>query len=101
MRRAGSTRATSPTNTTYSGISNYRTDSYKPLMRDAPNKEYTTPDPRAVARIHFEELSQYLAAYLAKGFQSEKLRPKCGWCILVQEVRSGPSLHGSRRVGRI
>ncbi|TBU43045.1 hypothetical protein BD309DRAFT_134215 [Dichomitus squalens] len=66
MRRAGSTRATSPTNTTYSGISNYRTDSYKPLMRDAPNKEYTTPDPRAVARIHFEELSQYLAAYLAK-----------------------------------
>ena len=67
MRRAGSTRASSPTNSTYSGISNYRTDSYKPLMRDPPSKEYSNPDPRAVARVHFEELSQYLAAYLAKG----------------------------------
>lgn len=67
MRRTGSTRATSPTNTTYSGISNYRTDSYKPLLRDASSKDYSNLDPRAVARTHFEELSQYLAAYLAKG----------------------------------
>ena len=65
MRRAGSTRASSPTNTTYSGISNYRTDSYKPL-RDTPSQA-TLVDPRAVARVHFAELSQYLAAYLAKG----------------------------------
>ncbi|KAI9064956.1 hypothetical protein FKP32DRAFT_1591027 [Trametes sanguinea] len=64
MRRNGSTRATSPTNTTYSGISNYRTDSYRPL----PNSEKAQPpaDPRIVARIHFEELSRYLASYLAK-----------------------------------
>ncbi len=66
MRRAGSTRATSPTNTTYSGISNYRTESYRPL-RDTPSSQYSNADPRAVARVHFEELSQYLAAYLAKG----------------------------------
>ena len=67
MRRAGSTRATSPTNTTYSGISNYRTDSYKPLGRNPSSKDYSNLDPRVVARTHFEELSQYLAAYLAKG----------------------------------
>lgn len=66
MKRAGSTRAASPTNTTYSGISNYRTESYRPL-RDAPSSQYSNADPRTVARIHFEELSQYLAAYLAKG----------------------------------
>ncbi|KAI1787840.1 hypothetical protein LXA43DRAFT_1027709 [Ganoderma leucocontextum] len=66
MRRAGSTRATSPTNTTYSGISNYRTDSYKPLQADPSSKEYSNVDPRTVARNHFEELSHYLAAYLAK-----------------------------------
>ncbi|KAI0753047.1 hypothetical protein C8Q80DRAFT_1149566 [Daedaleopsis nitida] len=65
MKRAGSTRAVSPTNTTYSGISNYRTDSYRPL-RDAPPSQYGNADPRAVARTHFQELSEYLAAYLAK-----------------------------------
>ena len=76
MRRNGSTRATSPTNTTYSGISNYRTDSYKPLGRDPSSKDYSNIDPRAVARSHFEELSQYLAAYLAKGVFLT-LRPLC------------------------
>ncbi|KAI0759954.1 hypothetical protein BD413DRAFT_594323 [Trametes elegans] len=65
MRRAGSTRAASPTNTTYSGISNYRTDSYRPLANATPS-QYANVDPRTVARTHFAELSQYLASYLAK-----------------------------------
>ncbi|KAI8974031.1 hypothetical protein BD414DRAFT_468647 [Trametes punicea] len=65
MRRGTSARATSPTNTTYSGISNYRTESYRPLI-DSSSHNPSSPDPRAVARIHFDELSKYLASYLAK-----------------------------------
>ncbi|KAI0665719.1 hypothetical protein C8Q78DRAFT_1063711 [Trametes maxima] len=64
MRRAGSTRAASPTNTTYSGISNYRTESYRPLPK--ASAQSSVQDPRIVARIHFDELSTYLASYLAK-----------------------------------
>lgn len=66
MKRAGSSRVPSPTNTTYSGISNYRTESYRPL-RDNPPNSFPPADPRSVARAHFEELSKYLATYLAKG----------------------------------
>ncbi|KAI0629097.1 hypothetical protein C8Q77DRAFT_1145039 [Trametes polyzona] len=65
MRRAGSTRAASPTNTTYSGISNYRTDSYRPLPNSSP-AQAASPDPRTIARTHFDELNSYLASYLAK-----------------------------------
>ncbi|OBZ69633.1 hypothetical protein A0H81_10591 [Grifola frondosa] len=65
MKRAGSTRAPSPTNTTYSGISNYRSESYRPL-RDNPPALDPAADPRNIARTHFDELSRYLAAYLAK-----------------------------------
>ncbi|KAJ3543974.1 hypothetical protein NM688_g5797 [Phlebia brevispora] len=69
MRRSGSAtqrsiRAPSPTNTTYSGISNYKTDSYRPFS----NSPLPLPgsDARNVARTHFEELHRYLASYLAK-----------------------------------
>lgn len=61
MRRTAAGRAVSPTNTSYSGISNYRTESYRPI------KDATPLDPRLIARTHFEELSRYLASYLAKG----------------------------------
>ncbi|KAI0042955.1 hypothetical protein FA95DRAFT_1524753 [Auriscalpium vulgare] len=58
-------RSISPTNTTYSGISNYRTDSYRPLKdRNAPASPAV--DPRIIARTHYDELSKYLASYLAK-----------------------------------
>ncbi|KAL4071264.1 hypothetical protein V8B97DRAFT_1962186 [Scleroderma yunnanense] len=59
-------RVPSPTPTSFSGISNYRTDSYRPI-KDQPNAP-TVPslDPKSTARTHFIELSQYLAAYLAK-----------------------------------
>ena len=70
MRRSATSvsrnvRAPSPTNTTYSGISNYKSEAYRPLagspMSNAPS------DARSVARTHFEELHRYLASYLAKG----------------------------------
>ena len=60
-RSLTSGRSASPTNTTYSGISNYRTESYRPIKDAAPL------DPRLIARTHFEELNRYLASYLAKG----------------------------------
>ncbi|KAH9846801.1 hypothetical protein C2E23DRAFT_851461 [Lenzites betulinus] len=66
MRRRGSERAASPTNTTFSGISNYRTESYRPLVNASTPQYATNSDPRAVARVHFEELNSYLASYLAK-----------------------------------
>ena len=73
MRRSGSSalrnmRAPSPTNTTYSGISNYKTDSYRPLGA-SPTVNNAT-DARSIARTHFEELHRYLASYLAKGERS-------------------------------
>ncbi|KAL6304991.1 hypothetical protein BKA93DRAFT_731941 [Sparassis latifolia] len=68
MKRSGSSRVPSPTNTTYSGISNYRSESYRPL-RDATPGPLPNADPHTVARIHFDELSRYLAAYLAKARQ--------------------------------
>ena len=60
-------RAPSPTNTSFSGISSYRTDSYKPL-RDKSSISSPPLDPLFVARIHYDELSKYLVSYLAKGF---------------------------------
>ncbi|KAH9914833.1 uncharacterized protein B0H18DRAFT_1125269 [Fomitopsis serialis] len=62
MRRSGASRAPSPTNTTYSGFSNYRTDSYRPI--NPPSSPLST-DPRDIARAHFLELNKYLASYLA------------------------------------
>ena len=67
MRRSGASRAPSPTNTTYSGYSNYRTDSYRPIN---PPASPLTTDPREVARAHFVELNRYLASYLANGKSS-------------------------------
>ncbi|KAE9408640.1 hypothetical protein BT96DRAFT_913786 [Gymnopus androsaceus JB14] len=64
MKRSQS-RAPSPTPTAFSGISNYRTDSYRPLSnKNAPPVPQI--DYRTVSKIHFDELSKYLAAYLAK-----------------------------------
>ncbi|TFY68065.1 hypothetical protein EVJ58_g1220, partial [Rhodofomes roseus] len=62
MRRSGVSRGPSPTNTTYSGFSNYRTDSYRPI--NPPSSPLST-DPRDIARAHFLELNKYLASYLA------------------------------------
>ncbi|KAJ6603144.1 hypothetical protein B0H10DRAFT_2167264 [Mycena sp. CBHHK59/15] len=58
-------RAPSPTGTSFSGISNYRTESYRPI-RDKNVPPVPAIDYRAISEIHFNELSRYLAAYLAK-----------------------------------
>ncbi|THH29548.1 hypothetical protein EUX98_g4654 [Antrodiella citrinella] len=52
-------RPPSPTNTTYSGFSNYKTDAYR---GPAPVQS----DTRTVAQAHFDELHRYLASYLAR-----------------------------------
>ncbi|KAJ8076914.1 component of the polarisome [Marasmius tenuissimus] len=64
MKRSQS-RAPSPTPTAFSGISNYRTDSYRPVKdRNAPPVPQI--DYRSISKTHFGELSKYLAAYLAR-----------------------------------
>ncbi|KAF8895714.1 hypothetical protein CPB84DRAFT_1782266 [Gymnopilus junonius] len=64
MKRQPS-RAPSPTPTAFSGISNYRTDSYRPIrdLKGAP--AVPAIDYRLVSKSHFEELAKYLASYLA------------------------------------
>lgn len=65
MKRQPS-RAPSPTPTAFSGISNYRNDSYR-SVRDKPAvPAVPTVDYRLVSRTHYDELGRYLAAYLAK-----------------------------------
>ena len=68
------TRGPSPTPTAFSGISNYRTDSYRPLrdLKGAP--PVPTIDYRQVSKIHYAELGRYLASYLAKGADHAFLR---------------------------
>ncbi|KAF8635219.1 hypothetical protein AX17_003995 [Amanita inopinata Kibby_2008] len=63
MKRVPS-RAPSPTPTAFSGISNYRTDSYRSVNKNIPS--VPTVDYRSVSKTHFDELSRYLAVYLAK-----------------------------------
>ncbi|KAK7057473.1 hypothetical protein R3P38DRAFT_2841197 [Favolaschia claudopus] len=58
-------RAPSPTGTTFSGISNYRSESYRPL-RDKNVPPMPPIDYRAVSEVHFRELDVYLQAYLAR-----------------------------------
>ena len=65
MRRSQS-RAASPTPTAFSGISNYKTESYRPIGKDKSAPAVPQIDYRTVSKIHFDELSSYLAAYLAR-----------------------------------
>ncbi|KAG7449778.1 uncharacterized protein BT62DRAFT_885871 [Guyanagaster necrorhizus] len=64
MKRSQS-RAPSPTPTSFSGISNYRTESYRPI-RDKTVPAVPTIDYRLISKTHFDELSKYLAVYLSK-----------------------------------
>ncbi|KAF9228291.1 hypothetical protein BS17DRAFT_773424 [Gyrodon lividus] len=66
MKRHQSSRASSPTPTTFSGISNYRTESYRPIKDQGHIPAMPSFDPRVIARTHYIELQQYLATYLAK-----------------------------------
>ncbi|OJA12851.1 hypothetical protein AZE42_02429 [Rhizopogon vesiculosus] len=71
MNRARSSRTTSPTPTTFSGISNYRTESYRPI-RDKGSVPALPSVPKATARTHFDELASFLVSYLAKGPQESR-----------------------------
>lgn len=70
-RNPSAPRAPSPTPTAFSGISAYKNDSYRPINSGgkSSNNAPAVPslDPRIVAKTHFDELSRYLSAYLAKG----------------------------------
>ncbi|KAG8221360.1 hypothetical protein J3R82DRAFT_1532 [Butyriboletus roseoflavus] len=66
MKRHQSSRASSPTPTTFSGISNYRTESYRPLKDQGSMPAMPSFDSKAIARTHYNELQQYLVSYLAK-----------------------------------
>ncbi|KAJ7510795.1 hypothetical protein B0H11DRAFT_1033359 [Mycena galericulata] len=63
--KSTSSGAPSPTSTSFSGISNYRTESYRPLRaKNVPH--VPSIDYRIVSETHFNEFDRYLAAYLAK-----------------------------------
>jgi hypothetical protein len=66
MKRSQSSRAPSPTPTAFSGISNYRTDSYRPI-RDKNVPAVPAIDYRLISKSHFDELTRYLVSYLARG----------------------------------
>lgn len=68
MRSLQTQRAPSPTNTTFSGISSYRTEPYK-SHRDKSSSISSTSlqESYQIARTHYDELSKYLASHLAKG----------------------------------
>jgi hypothetical protein len=69
----------SPTPTAFSGISNYRNDSYRPI-RDKNVPAVSTIDYCIVSHTHFDELSRYLAAYLAKS----------AFCLSIDKVWTHP-----------
>ena len=72
--RGGSNRPSSPTGTTYSGISSYKTDAYRPLRgKEAP--PVPVIDSRKIARAYWDELYKFLEDTLSKGaFPSLKRR---------------------------
>lgn len=73
MNRLRSSRAPSPTPTTFSGISNYRTESYRPIKDKGNVPAVPAVNSRVVARTHFDELASFLVSYLVKG---------AAWCFM-------------------
>jgi hypothetical protein len=64
-------RAPSPTPTAFSGISNYRSESYRPIkpkeksFSNTPTVSFV--DAHTIARTHLDKFSRYLAVYFARG----------------------------------
>jgi hypothetical protein len=67
MKRSQPQRVPSPTPTAFSGISNNRTDSYRPLRVANNAPAVPTIDCRLVSKTRFTELSANLVSYLARG----------------------------------
>ncbi|KAG2131707.1 uncharacterized protein EDB93DRAFT_1311288 [Suillus bovinus] len=72
MNRLRSSRAPSPTPTTFSGISNYRTESYRPIKDKGNVPAVPAVNSRVVARTHFDELASFLVSYLVKAPQESR-----------------------------
>ena len=98
MRSGLAQRAPSPTNTAFSGISSYRTDSYKPF-RDKSSISSPPVDSYQVARAHYDELSKYLASYLAKGAYLLSLHPVAHHPSSLQNLQIPAQQHGRNSRG--
>ncbi|KAG0694752.1 hypothetical protein DFH29DRAFT_307838 [Suillus ampliporus] len=72
MNRLRSSRAPSPTPTTFSGISNYRTESYRPIKDKGNVPAVPAVNSRVIARTHFDELASFLVSYLVKAPQESR-----------------------------
>ena len=85
----------SPTPTAFSDISNYRSDSYRPLRYLNGVPGVPTIDYRQVAEIHYAELGRYLISYLAKGaglFLLSRVVP-----VFTLSVQAPPNSRSSAR----
>ena len=88
-----STRRTpSPTNPTLSGTSSHRIEPYK-SHRDKSSISPSPQESHQVARTYFDELSKYLASYLAKGSVSPSVTfsPHLTFTILHSEPANSRS----------
>ncbi|KAG9120557.1 component of the polarisome [Ceratobasidium sp. 392] len=66
-------RAPSPSaSTTYSGISGYRSESYRTGNANSPRPAVPATDPRAIARTHYEELKRSLQDHMLREPQNSR-----------------------------
>ncbi|KAG8829878.1 component of the polarisome [Serendipita sp. 399] len=60
-------RPVSPTNTQFSGISKYQTDSYRPIREREPAPQSQQQlDSKQIAKTHYDELQVFLSAHVSK-----------------------------------
>ena len=87
-------RPSSPTNTTFSGISNYRSDSYRPI-RDKDIPPMPPLDSKRIAKVHWDELQAFLASHLAKGTQMAAYAKFLS--LLIFTSTQNPQIHAPAR----
>ncbi|GJJ08537.1 hypothetical protein Clacol_002755 [Clathrus columnatus] len=66
MSISRSQRAPSPSNTSYSGISRYQSQSYRPVPSMANPNANTFTESRRVAKLHFDEIQIFLGGDLSR-----------------------------------
>jgi hypothetical protein len=90
--------AASPTYTTFSGISNYRQSSSGGSARRLAANAPPVPavDGRLIAQAHFNELSRYLAEYLAKGASRLAAHVDAAHSRSLRNYQSRPTLDQPR-----
>jgi protein SPA2 len=98
MKPSPRSRAPSPTPTAFSGISNYRTDSYRPIRDKNAPPSVPSIDYRQVSKVHFAELNRALQAYLAKCMRSVDISSYVHICQLLLTL--GPLRGRSSPVSR-